>query len=44
VMTAQKRKTPVVCKRCYNAIHIGRLTPPATADRTTPESRALRKA
>lgn len=44
VMAARKRKTLVVCKKCHDAIHAGRLARPVAADRATLESRVLQKA
>ncbi len=44
VMAARKRKTLVVCKKCHDAIHAGKLARPVAADRATLESRVLQKA
>ena len=41
VMAARKRKTLVVCKRCHDAIHAGKLATSVAANRTTLESRVL---
>src|SRR6266571_5303339 len=41
VMAARKRKTLVVCKKCHDAIHAGKLAKSVAANRTTLESRVL---
>jgi group II intron reverse transcriptase/maturase len=41
VMAARKRKTLVVCKKCHDTIHAGKLARPVAADRPTLESRVL---
>jgi group II intron reverse transcriptase/maturase len=41
VMAARQRKTLVVCKKCHDAIHAGKLVKPVATNKETLESRVL---